>query len=35
MAGAVTATLIVGGVAGLYAAVRAAKVAPTEALAAI
>jgi putative ABC transport system permease protein len=33
MAGGITATLIIGGVAGLYPAVRAARVAPTEALA--
>ena len=32
--GAITATLIIGGVAGLYPAIRAARVAPTEALAA-
>jgi putative ABC transport system permease protein len=35
MAGAVTATLIIGGAAGLYPAIRAARIAPTEALAAI
>jgi putative ABC transport system permease protein len=34
MAGGITATLIIGGVAGLYPAIRAANVAPTEALAA-
>jgi putative ABC transport system permease protein len=34
VAGAVTAALIIGGVAGLYPAIRAARVAPTEALAA-
>jgi putative ABC transport system permease protein len=34
MAGGVTAALIIGGVAGLYPAIRAARVAPTEALAA-
>jgi putative ABC transport system permease protein len=34
MAGAIAATLIIGGVAGLYPAIRAAGVAPTEALAA-
>jgi putative ABC transport system permease protein len=34
VAGAITATLIIGGVAGLYPAIRAARVAPTEALAA-
>jgi len=33
MAGGITATLIIGGVAGLYPAIRAAEVAPTEALA--
>jgi putative ABC transport system permease protein len=33
MAGGVTATLIIGGVAGLYPAIRAAGVAPAEALA--
>ena len=33
MAGAITATLIIGAVAGLYPAARAAKVSPTEALA--
>ena len=33
MAGGITATLIIGGVAGLYPAVRAARVAPAEALA--
>jgi len=32
--GGITATLIIGGVAGLYPAIRAARVAPTEALAA-
>jgi putative ABC transport system permease protein len=31
--GAVTAALVIGGVAGLYPAIRAARVAPTEALA--
>lgn len=35
MAGGIAATLIIGGVAGLYPAIRAARVAPTEALAAI
>jgi putative ABC transport system permease protein len=35
MAGGITATLIIGGIAGLYPAIRAAQVAPTEALAAI
>jgi putative ABC transport system permease protein len=35
MAGAIAATLIIGGVAGLYPAVRAAQVPPTEALAAV
>ena len=34
MAGGITATLVIGGVAGLYPALRAARVAPTEALAA-
>ena len=34
MAGGITATLIIGGVAGLYPAIRAARVPPTEALAA-
>jgi putative ABC transport system permease protein len=34
MAGSITATLIIGAVAGLYPAIRAARVAPTEALAA-
>lgn len=34
VAGAITAALIIGGVAGLYPAIRAARVAPTEALAA-
>jgi putative ABC transport system permease protein len=33
-AGAITATLIIGGLAGLYPAIRAAQVAPSEALAA-
>jgi putative ABC transport system permease protein len=33
VAGGITAALIIGGVAGLYPATRAAKVAPTEALA--
>jgi putative ABC transport system permease protein len=33
MAGGVAATLIIGGVAGLYPAIRAARLAPTEALA--
>jgi putative ABC transport system permease protein len=35
LAGGVTATVIIGGVAGLYPAIRAARVAPTEALGAI
>jgi len=35
VAGGIAATLIIGGVAGLYPAIRAARVAPTEALAAI
>jgi putative ABC transport system permease protein len=34
VAGAITAALIIGAVAGLYPAVRAARIAPTEALAA-
>ena len=34
MAGAITASLIIGGVAGLYPAICAARVSPTEALAA-
>ena len=34
MAGGITAALLMGGVAGLYPAIRAARVAPTEALAA-
>ncbi|TDD70832.1 ABC transporter permease [Actinomadura darangshiensis] len=34
MAGGVLATLLIGGVAGLYPAIRAARLAPTEALAA-
>jgi putative ABC transport system permease protein len=34
MTGAITAALIIGAVAGLYPAIRAAKVSPTEALAA-
>ena len=34
MAGGITATLIIGGAAGLYPAIRAARVSPTEALAA-
>jgi putative ABC transport system permease protein len=33
MAGGITATLVIGGVAGLYPAIRAATVSPTEALA--
>ncbi|HEX2315930.1 MAG TPA: ABC transporter permease, partial [Thermomonospora sp.] len=33
MAGGVGATLVIGGVAGLYPAIRAARLAPTEALA--
>jgi putative ABC transport system permease protein len=35
VAGGIAAALIIGGVAGLYPAIRAARVAPTEALAAI
>jgi putative ABC transport system permease protein len=35
IAGGITATLIIGGTAGLYPAIRAARLAPTEALAAI
>jgi putative ABC transport system permease protein len=35
MAGGITATLMIGGVAGLYPAIRAARVAPAEALAEI
>jgi putative ABC transport system permease protein len=35
MPGGITAALVMGGVAGLYPAIRAARVAPTEALAAI
>ena len=35
MVGCITATLIIGGVAGLYPAIRAARVAPTEVLAEI
>ncbi|GAA1805730.1 ABC transporter permease [Actinomadura chokoriensis] len=34
MAGGIVATLLIGGVAGLYPAIRAARLAPTEALAA-
>src|SRR5262249_60479149 len=34
IAGGITASLIIGGVAGLYPAMRAARLAPTEALAA-
>jgi putative ABC transport system permease protein len=34
VAGGITAALVIGGVAGLYPAIRAARVAPTEALAA-
>jgi putative ABC transport system permease protein len=34
MVGGITATLVIGGVAGLFPAIRAARVAPTEALAA-
>jgi putative ABC transport system permease protein len=33
MAGGILATLVIGGVAGLYPALRAARLAPTEALA--
>jgi hypothetical protein len=33
-AGGLAASVVIGGVAGLYPAIRAAKVAPTEALAA-
>jgi putative ABC transport system permease protein len=33
MAGGVGATLVIGGLAGLYPPVRAARLAPTEALA--
>jgi putative ABC transport system permease protein len=32
MAGGVAATLLIGGIAGLYPAIRAARLAPTEAL---
>ncbi len=35
VAGGITAALIIGGVAGLYPAIRAARVSPTEALAAV
>lgn len=35
MAGGVSLTLVIGGIAGLYPAVRAAGVAPTEALSAV
>src|SRR4029450_7876800 len=35
LAGGITAALAIGGAAGLYPAIRAARVAPTEALAAI
>jgi putative ABC transport system permease protein len=35
LAGGITAALTIGGVAGLYPAIRAARVAPTEALAAV
>jgi putative ABC transport system permease protein len=35
VAGGITAALIIGGAAGLYPAIRAARVAPTEALAAV
>jgi putative ABC transport system permease protein len=35
MAGGITAAVIIGGVAGLYPAIRAARLAPTEALAAV
>jgi putative ABC transport system permease protein len=34
MAGGVASTLLIGGIAGLYPAIRAARLAPTEALAA-
>jgi putative ABC transport system permease protein len=33
MAGGVAATLLIGAIAGLYPAIRAARLAPTEALA--
>jgi len=33
MAGGLLATLLIGGLAGLYPAIRAARLAPTEALA--
>jgi putative ABC transport system permease protein len=34
MAGGLAATLLIGGLAGLYPAIRTARLAPTEALAA-
>jgi putative ABC transport system permease protein len=35
ISGAVTATVVIGALAGLYPAIRAARLAPTEALATI